>query len=110
MDEIWERAVGTTLNEQKDYAATRTLTLDGAVKAVLRRLPPPSILEKFENLQHLSIANNGVPSLEQFSRLLNLHKLILSDNRIECNKNKASISAKEIQVRRRVGHDEWKER
>ncbi|GLT26573.1 hypothetical protein SLA2020_016290 [Shorea laevis] len=89
MDEIWERAVEITLNEQKDYAATRTLTLDGAVQAMPERLPPPSLLEKFENAQHLSIANNGVPSLEHFSRLPNLHKLILSDNRIECNKRQS---------------------
>ncbi|GKU94549.1 hypothetical protein SLEP1_g8028 [Rubroshorea leprosula] len=82
MDEIWERAVETALNGERDYAATRTLTLDGAVKAVTGRLPPTSLLEKFGNLQHLSIANNGVPSLEHFPRLRNLQKLILSDNRI----------------------------
>ncbi|GLT52500.1 hypothetical protein SLA2020_471090 [Shorea laevis] len=94
MDEIWERAVETALNEQKDYAATRTLTLDGAVKAVPRRLPPPSFLEKFENLQHLSIANNGVPSLEHFSCLRNLHKLILSDSRIGCHKRQSNHLSK----------------
>ncbi|XP_021275120.1 acidic leucine-rich nuclear phosphoprotein 32-related protein [Herrania umbratica] len=82
MDEIWERAVETALDGQTDHAATRTLTLDGAVKCVQGRLPPPSLLEKFENLQHLSIANIGVSSLEQFPRLRNLQKLILSDNRI----------------------------
>ena len=82
MDEIWERAVETALDGQTDYAAARTLTLDGAVKCVQGRLPPPSLLEKFQNLQHLSIANIGVSSLEQFPRLRNLEKLILSDNRI----------------------------
>lgn len=45
-------------------------------------MPPPSLFEKFHNLQHLSIANIGVSSLEQFPRLQNLQKLILSDNRI----------------------------
>ncbi|KAL4379959.1 hypothetical protein GQ457_02G007310 [Hibiscus cannabinus] len=82
MDEIWERAVETALDGHTDHTAARTLTLDGAVKCVQGRLPPPSLLEKFENLQHLSIANIGVSSLEQFPRLRNLQKLILSDNRI----------------------------
>ncbi|KAK8685825.1 hypothetical protein V6N13_124859 [Hibiscus sabdariffa] len=82
MDEIWERAVETALDGQEDHAAVRTLTLDGAVKCLQGRLPRPSLLEKFENLQQLSIANIGVSSLEQFPRLRNLQKLILSDNRI----------------------------
>ncbi|KAJ4842038.1 hypothetical protein Tsubulata_039418 [Turnera subulata] len=82
MDEIWERAVETALEGQTDHASARALTLDGAVKCVQGRLPPPSLLEKFENLQHLSIANIGVSTLEQFPRLRNLQKLILSDNRI----------------------------
>lgn len=82
MDEIWERAVETALDGQTDHASARTLTLDGAVKCFQGRLPPPSLLEKFQNLQHLSIANTGVSSLEQFPRLPNLEKLILSDNRI----------------------------
>ncbi|CAN6541675.1 unnamed protein product [Malus baccata var. baccata] len=82
MDEIWERAVETALEGQTDHAAARALTLDGAVKCVQGRLPPPGLLEKFQNLQHLSIANVGVSSLEQFPRLRNLQKLILSDNRI----------------------------
>ncbi|PQQ04151.1 acidic leucine-rich nuclear phosphoprotein 32-related protein [Prunus yedoensis var. nudiflora] len=64
MDEIWERAVETALEGQSDHAAARAHTLDGAVKC------------------HLSIANVGVSSLEQFPRLRNLQKLILSDNRI----------------------------
>ncbi|KAG8384020.1 hypothetical protein BUALT_Bualt04G0074700 [Buddleja alternifolia] len=82
MDEIWERAVETALDGQTDVALVRTLTLDGAVKCVHGRLPPPSLFEKFHNLQHLSIANIGVSSLEQFPRLRNLQRLILSDNRI----------------------------
>ncbi|XP_057761191.1 acidic leucine-rich nuclear phosphoprotein 32-related protein [Arachis stenosperma] len=82
MDEIWERAVETALDGETDHASARSLTLDGAVKCVQGRLPPPSLLERFQNLQHLSIANIGVSSLEQFPRLLNLQKLILSDNRI----------------------------
>ncbi|KAK7359994.1 hypothetical protein VNO77_01966 [Canavalia gladiata] len=82
MDEIWERAVETALDGEKDHASARTLTLDGAVKCVQGRLPPPSLLERFQNLQHLSIANVGVSSLEQFPRLRNLQKLNLSDNRI----------------------------
>ncbi|KAK2993295.1 hypothetical protein RJ640_009691 [Escallonia rubra] len=63
MDEIWERAVETALDGQTDAASVRTLTLDGAVKCVHGRLLPPTLLEKFNNLQHLS-------------------KFILSDNRI----------------------------
>ncbi|KAL2497949.1 Acidic leucine-rich nuclear phosphoprotein 32-related protein [Abeliophyllum distichum] len=82
MDEIWERAVETALDGQTDVASVRTLTLDGAVKCVHGRLPPPALFEKFQSLQHLSIANIGVSSLEQFPRLRNLQRLILSDNRI----------------------------
>ncbi|KAK7346444.1 hypothetical protein VNO80_20963 [Phaseolus coccineus] len=82
MDDIWERAVETALDGEKDHASARTLTLDGAVKCVQGRLPPPSLLERFQNLQHLSIANVGVSTLEQFPRLRSLQKLNLSDNRI----------------------------
>lgn len=82
MDEIWERAVETALDGQTDVASVRTLTLDGAVKCVHGRLPPPAIFEKFQSLQHLSIANIGLSSLEPFPRLQNLLRLILSDNRI----------------------------
>lgn len=82
MDEIWDKVVEAALDGQTDRLATRTLTLDGAVKRVHGRLPPPNVLEKFQNLQHLSIANIGISSLEQFPRLGNLQKLILSDNRI----------------------------
>ncbi|KAJ6740107.1 ACIDIC LEUCINE-RICH NUCLEAR PHOSPHOPROTEIN 32-RELATED PROTEIN 2 [Salix purpurea] len=83
MDEIWDRAVETALEGQTDNLAVRALTLDGAVKCIQGRLPAaPSLFEKFENLQHLSIASIGVSTLEQFPRLGNLEKLILSDNRI----------------------------
>ncbi|XP_019423406.1 PREDICTED: acidic leucine-rich nuclear phosphoprotein 32-related protein-like [Lupinus angustifolius] len=82
MDEIWEKAVETALDGEMDHASARTLTLDGAVKCIQGRLPPPSFLERFQNLEHFSIANIGVSSLEQFPRLRNLQKLILSDNRI----------------------------
>ncbi|CAL0314442.1 unnamed protein product [Lupinus luteus] len=82
MDEIWEKAVETALDGEADHASARTLTLDGAVKCIQGRLPPPSFLERFQNLEHFSIANIGVSSLEQFPRLRNLQKLILSDNRI----------------------------
>ncbi|KAK6924339.1 hypothetical protein RJ641_010539 [Dillenia turbinata] len=85
MDEIWERAVETALDGQTDSASVRTLTLDGAVKCLQGRLPPPNLLEKFQNLQHLSLANIGLSSLEQFPRLQNLRELILSDNRIAGN-------------------------
>ncbi|KAK9113146.1 hypothetical protein Scep_020665 [Stephania cephalantha] len=82
MDEIWERAVETALEGQADCVSARSLTLDGAVKCFQGRLPPSSLLEKYENLEHLSIANVGVSSLENFPRLRNLRRLILSDNRI----------------------------
>ncbi|KAK9108831.1 hypothetical protein Sjap_016891 [Stephania japonica] len=67
MDEIWEKAVETALEGQADCVSARSITLDGA---------------KFESLEHLSIANVGVSSLENFPRLRNLRRLILSDNRI----------------------------
>ncbi|KAE8701774.1 Acidic leucine-rich nuclear phosphoprotein 32-related protein [Hibiscus syriacus] len=73
---------GDDASGHTDHTAARTLTLDGAMKCVQGRIPPPSLLEKFENLEHLSIANIGVSSLEQFPRLRNIQKLILSDNRI----------------------------
>ncbi|PON32886.1 hypothetical protein PanWU01x14_357400, partial [Parasponia andersonii] len=62
-----ERPIETVLDGQIDYASARTPTLDGAVKCVQGRLPPPRLLENFENLQHLSIANIRVSSLEPFS-------------------------------------------
>jgi acidic leucine-rich nuclear phosphoprotein 32 family protein B len=82
MDEVWERAVEAALDGQKDLSSARSLTLDGAVKCAHGRLPPPSLLEKFEQLKQLSIANVGVSSLADFPRLPHLQKLILSDNRI----------------------------
>ncbi|XP_073060603.1 acidic leucine-rich nuclear phosphoprotein 32-related protein-like [Primulina eburnea] len=82
MDEIWERAVEAALDGQTDVASVRSLTLDGAVKCLHGRLPQPSLFEKFHSLQHFSIANIGVSSLEQFPHLRNLQRLILSDNRI----------------------------
>ncbi|XP_073103679.1 acidic leucine-rich nuclear phosphoprotein 32-related protein-like [Elaeis guineensis] len=83
MDEAWERAVETALEGQADSSsAPRILTLDGAVKCLQGRLPPPGLLERYQSLEHLSIANVGVSSLEKFPRLRNLQRLILSDNRI----------------------------
>ncbi|XP_060190961.1 acidic leucine-rich nuclear phosphoprotein 32-related protein [Lycium barbarum] len=82
MDEIWERAVETALDGETSFSSVKNLTLDGAVKCVHGKLPQPSIFERFTNLEHLSIANIGVSSLEQFPMLRNLQKLILSDNRI----------------------------
>ena len=83
MDEMWERAVESALEAQPDSSsAPRVLTLDGAVKCLHGKLPPPKLLERFQSLQHLSIANVGVSSLEKFPRLRNLQSLILSDNRI----------------------------
>eukprot|EP00262_Sarcandra_glabra_P019931 TRINITY_DN7752_c0_g1_i1.p1 TRINITY_DN7752_c0_g1~~TRINITY_DN7752_c0_g1_i1.p1 ORF type:complete len:435 (-),score=158.95 TRINITY_DN7752_c0_g1_i1:302-1606(-) len=82
MDEVWERAVETALDGKTDCSSARTLTLDGVVKCVQGRLPPPDLLERFNSLEHLSIANVGVSTLERFPRLPNLQKLNLSDNRI----------------------------
>ncbi|XP_077214977.1 acidic leucine-rich nuclear phosphoprotein 32-related protein-like [Tasmannia lanceolata] len=82
MDEVWERAVETAVEGQTDWSSVKILTLDGAVKCVHGRLPPPGLLEKFQSLEHLSVANVGVSSLEKFPCLKNLQKLILSDNRI----------------------------
>lgn len=60
----------------------RALTLDGAVTCLHGRLPPPALFEKFPALEHLSIANVRLASLEGFPRLPALRRLILSDNRI----------------------------
>ncbi|RZS20969.1 hypothetical protein BHM03_00053552 [Ensete ventricosum] len=86
MDEAWERAVEAALGGQADSSSTapppRSLTLDGSVKCLHGRLPPPEILGRYQSLELLSIANVGVSSLEKFPRLRNLQRLILSDNRI----------------------------
>lgn len=82
MDEIWERAIKTALDGETDSESVRNLTLDGAVKCFQVRFPPPCLLQKFCNLEHLSIANAGVSSLENFPNLPRLQKLVLSDNRI----------------------------
>ncbi|CAH8344464.1 unnamed protein product [Eruca vesicaria subsp. sativa] len=82
MDEIWEKAVETALAGETEPETTRVLTLDGAVKCVNGHLPRPEILEKYPNLEHLSIASIGVSSLDRFPRLGKLQKLVLSDNRI----------------------------
>ncbi|XP_024005366.1 acidic leucine-rich nuclear phosphoprotein 32-related protein [Eutrema salsugineum] len=82
MEEIWERAVKTALVGETEPLAARILTLDGAVKCFQGHLPRPEILERFQNLEHLSIASIGVSSLDQFPRLGKLQKLVLSDNRI----------------------------
>uniref|UniRef100_A0A1J3DGP4 Acidic leucine-rich nuclear phosphoprotein 32-related protein n=1 Tax=Noccaea caerulescens TaxID=107243 RepID=A0A1J3DGP4_NOCCA len=82
MDEIWERAVETALVGETDPLAARVLTLDGSVKCVQGHLPRPELLERYQNLEHLSIASIGVSSLDRFPRLGKLRKLVLSDNRI----------------------------
>ncbi|KAI3969833.1 hypothetical protein MKX01_038301 [Papaver californicum] len=84
MDEVWEKAVKTALDldGQTDYATVKTLTLDGAVKCYQGKLPSQNLLEKFKGLEHLSIANVGVTSLERFPCITTLQKLNLSDNRI----------------------------
>ncbi|KAL5726063.1 hypothetical protein ACHQM5_009134 [Ranunculus cassubicifolius] len=82
MDEIWENAIKTSLDGETDSGSVTTLTLDGVVKSFQVRFPPPDLLERFVNLEHLSIANAGVSSLENFPCLPKLGKLVLSDNRI----------------------------
>ncbi|KAI3957530.1 hypothetical protein MKX01_001889 [Papaver californicum] len=84
MDEVWEKAVKTALDldGQTDFATVKTLTLDGAVKCYQGKLPSENLFEKFKGLEHLSIANVGVSSLERFPCITTLQKLNLSDNRI----------------------------
>lgn len=87
MDEAWERAVDAAVEIHRDSSssspsALKTLTLDGAVKCLHGRLPPANLLEKFQNLEILSLANIGLSSLENFPKLGLLQRLILSDNRI----------------------------
>jgi Leucine-rich repeat len=96
MDEEWERAVEAALrggggaapsaplegSSASSSSPPRSLTLDGVIKCLHGRLPSPEILERYQSLQHLSIASIGVSSLERFPRLRSLTRLILSDNRI----------------------------
>nr|XP_029117612.1 acidic leucine-rich nuclear phosphoprotein 32-related protein 1-like [Elaeis guineensis] len=85
MDETWEKAVEAALAVHADSSSAeplRSLTLDGAVKCLHGRLPPPALFEKFPALEHLSIANVRLASLEGFPRLPALQRFILSDNRI----------------------------
>lgn len=82
MQEAWERAVAAALGGGSP-SPPRSLTLDGAVKCIYGQLHPfDRVLDRFQSLEHLSIANIGVSSLEKFPRLRNLQRLILSDNRI----------------------------
>ncbi|KAJ7554378.1 hypothetical protein O6H91_06G137900 [Diphasiastrum complanatum] len=82
MEEAWERAVEAAKGKE-EAATTRSLTLDGSLKCIQGRLPPPpSLLEAFLQLQKLSIANVGLTSLVDFPRLPRLEVLNLSDNRI----------------------------
>lgn len=84
MDEAWERAVEAALHAGGEGSASpaRSLTLDGAVKCMHGRLPAKEILERYQSLEHLSIAGVGAASLAGFPRLRNLTRLTLSDNRI----------------------------
>uniref|UniRef100_A0A0D9X1B8 U2A'/phosphoprotein 32 family A C-terminal domain-containing protein n=1 Tax=Leersia perrieri TaxID=77586 RepID=A0A0D9X1B8_9ORYZ len=84
MDEAWERAVEAALQAAGEGSSSpaRSLTLDGAVKCLHGRLPAAEILERYQSLEHLSIAGVGVASLAGFPRLRNLTRLTLSDNRI----------------------------
>ncbi|PKU84784.1 acidic leucine-rich nuclear phosphoprotein 32-related protein 1 [Dendrobium catenatum] len=83
MDDAWERVVEAAVDGQATRSSDiRVLNLDGAVKSLHGCLPPAGILERFPSLEHLSIANVGVLSLEKFPRLRKLQRLSLSDNRI----------------------------
>ncbi|KAJ7297367.1 hypothetical protein O6H91_Y061100 [Diphasiastrum complanatum] len=81
MEEAWERAVEAARGKE-DAATIKSLTLDGAVKSFQCRLPPPSLLQPFVQLQKLSLANIGLTSLVEFPCLPQLKVLNLSDNRI----------------------------
>ncbi|WOL05101.1 hypothetical protein Cni_G13824 [Canna indica] len=81
MAEAWERAVAAALKGHSE--PHRVLNLDGAVKCPGGRLPPPSLFHgRLASLEHLSIANVRLSSLEGFPHLPALRRLVLSDNRI----------------------------
>ncbi|THU53987.1 hypothetical protein C4D60_Mb10t20220 [Musa balbisiana] len=81
MSEAWERAVAAALKGRTE--PPRALTLDCAVKCPSGRLPPPSFFEgRLAALEHLSVANVRLSSLEGFPCLPALRRLVLSDNRI----------------------------
>ncbi|XP_073006467.1 acidic leucine-rich nuclear phosphoprotein 32-related protein 1-like [Typha latifolia] len=82
MADSWEQAVAAALKSHSSSSPPRTLTLDGAVKSVNGRLPSSSLFERFQTLDHLSLANVRLSSLEGFPRLPKLRRLVLSDNRI----------------------------
>ncbi|RWW49262.1 hypothetical protein BHE74_00044598 [Ensete ventricosum] len=80
-EEAWERAVAAALKGKTE--PPRALTLDCAVKCASGRLPPPSFFEgRLAALEHLSVANVRLSSLEGFPCLPALRRLVLSDNRI----------------------------
>ncbi|KAG6484342.1 hypothetical protein ZIOFF_052857 [Zingiber officinale] len=81
MAEAWERAVAAALKGQAE--PPRALTLDSVLKCPDGRLPPSSLFEgKLAALEHLSVANIRLSSLEGFPHLPSLRRLVLSDNRI----------------------------
>ncbi|CAL9098693.1 unnamed protein product [Musa textilis] len=81
MSEAWERAVAAALKGKTE--PPRALTLDCAVKCPSGRLPPPAFFEgRLAALEHLSVANVRLSSLEGFPCLPALRRLVLSDNRI----------------------------
>lgn len=81
MEKAWEKAVEAARGGQNPSEIV-SLTLDGALKGTPCRLPPAALFEQFPRLQHLSLANAGLTSLEGFPSLPHLKRLVLSDNRI----------------------------
>uniref|UniRef100_A0A0D6R1X3 U2A'/phosphoprotein 32 family A C-terminal domain-containing protein n=1 Tax=Araucaria cunninghamii TaxID=56994 RepID=A0A0D6R1X3_ARACU len=81
MEKAWEKAVEAAKGGQNP-SEILSLTLDGALKSAPCKLPPAALFEQFSRLQHLSIANAGLISLEGFPSLPHLKRLVLSDNRI----------------------------
>lgn len=81
MEKAWEKAIDVARGAQKTDE-TFVLTLDGALKCAPSRLPSAGLFEQFPFLQHLSLANTGLISLEGFPCLPHLRRLVLSDNRI----------------------------